>query len=375
MAINWLDTLLERGALPDPVVRWGIRRLLNAKHTSLQAGHVEAAQHGLNAFIADLLASPIAIETDAANEQHYEVPAAFFDQVLGPRRKYSSGLWQPGCKSLAQAEEAMLALYAERAQLQDGQRMLDLGCGWGSLSLWLAEKYPNSQITGLSNSRSQRQHIMALAEQKGLTNLTIWTGNIVHFEPDMATQDFIPFDRIVSIEMMEHMKNYALLFDKLSRWLTPEGKLFVHIFTHRDMPYHFEDQGPHDWMTRYFFSGGTMPSHNLLLHFQSHLTLEAQWAVNGTHYEKTANAWLANMDANRASIWPLLEATYGQRDARRWWNYWRIFFMACAELWGFNDGIGKGNAWLVSHYRFARKPVHTNGSQKPYLSLVKPSAL
>jgi cyclopropane-fatty-acyl-phospholipid synthase len=241
----------------------------------------------------------------------------------------------------------MLQLYAERADLHDGQTMLDLGCGWGSLSLWLAARYPNSQIVGLSNSQNQRQFIMAEARRRGLSNLTIQTGNIVTYTADWT------FDRILSVEMMEHMKNYAQLFEKLYGWLKPDGKLFVHIFTHRYLPYHFEDNGPNDWMTRYFFTGGTMPSHDLFLYFQQHLHLEAHWAVNGQHYEKTANAWLTNMDAHRAEIRPILADTYGPQQVDKWWHYWRIFFMACAELWGYQQG----NAWLVSHYRFTRQPV------------------
>jgi cyclopropane-fatty-acyl-phospholipid synthase len=356
---TWLDTLLEKQLLPDSLIRMGIRRLLTAKHKALMVGGVEAQQQYLNTFLTELRQSPIAIETEAANEQHYELPPVFFDTVLGKRRKYSSGLWQAGCTTLDAAEEAMLHLYAERAELRNGQRMLDLGCGWGSLSLWLAEHYPASQIVGLSNSNNQRLWIMAEAERKGLHNLTILTGNIVDVE---MPEDLAGFDRICSIEMMEHMKNYARLFEKLSRWMTPEGKLFVHIFTHHAMPYHFEDNGPNDWLTRYFFSGGTMPSHDLLLHFQDHLTLEQQWAVNGQHYEKTANAWLHNMDANRASLWPLIQATYGKYQAGRWWQYWRIFFMACAELWGYKGG----DTWLVSHYRFVngQKTKHGFTDQK-----------
>ena len=373
MLNHWVDNLLERGILPDPLVRWGMRRLLKTKHQSLTGLDVDQHQTMLNQFVTDLMASPIAIETDAANEQHYELPPAFFDRVLGPRRKYSSGLWQPDCQTLAQAEEAMLALYGERAELQDGQRILDLGCGWGSLSLWLAEQYPNSQVVGLSNSRSQRHHIMQLAADKGLRNLTIWTGNMVHFEPSMVEPSFRPFDRIVSIEMLEHMKNYDQVFEKLSRWMMPAGKLFVHVFTHRHLPYHFEDNGPNDWLTRYFFSGGTMPSHDMFLRFQRSLQLEDHWAVNGTHYEKTANAWLANMDAQRAEIMPLLADTYGADQAVKWWNYWRMFFMACAELWGYDDGTGKGNSWLVSHYRFANQPALAKPAVKPRLSLVKPA--
>jgi cyclopropane-fatty-acyl-phospholipid synthase len=349
MATTLLDTVLEKGWLPDGVIRWGMRRLLAKKHTELTRFGVEGHQQAINTFIDELNQSPIAVATDEANQQHYELPPVFFNTVLGPRRKYSSGLWLHNHTTLAQAEEAMLALYAERAQLADGQRILDLGCGWGSLSLWLAERYPNSTVVGLSNSHNQRQFIMAEAERLGLSNLTIWTGNMVTFDTDEQ------FDRIVSVEMLEHMKNYDAVFAKLSRWLDPtEGRLFVHVFTHCHTPYHFEDNGPNDWLTRYFFTGGTMPHHQLFNRFQAHITLEDQWAVNGQHYEKTANAWLVNMDAHKQDLWPVFEATYGAPHAQRWWQYWRIFFMACAELWGFDNG----NAWLVSHYRF-RVAGHT----------------
>jgi cyclopropane-fatty-acyl-phospholipid synthase len=299
------------------------------------------------AFVDGLKRMPIAIETDSANWQHYEVPGAFYELVLGPRLKYSSGLWTTHVKTLAEAEEAMLALYCERADIQDGQEILDLGCGWGSMSLWLAEKYPNARITGLSNSASQKQFIEQRAQEKGFKNLEIVTANIVTH--DWSRQ----FDRIVSIEMLEHMKNYDALMAKISRWLVPGGKLFIHIFTHKYFAYHYESQGPSDWMTRYFFLGGTMPSHHLLLYFQHPLKITGHWVVNGTHYQKTAEAWLDNMKRHRREIRDLFKSIYGPDQVTRWWVYWSVFFMACAELWGYRNG----NEWQVSHYLF-EAPTH-----------------
>jgi cyclopropane-fatty-acyl-phospholipid synthase len=222
--------------------------------------------------------------------------------------------------------------------------VLDLGCGWGSLSLWMAEKYPGSQITAVSNSRTQKEHIDAEAAKRGFKNLTILTRDMNVF--DIESQ----FDRVVSVEMFEHMKNFQALLAKIARWLVPGGKLFVHIFTHRRYAYHYEDKGPSDWMTRYFFAGGQMPSDDLLLYFQDDVRIEQHWCVSGTHYQKTAEAWLANMDANRAEILPLFEQTYGVGNTKRWWTYWRVFYLACAELWGYRHG----NEWHVSHYRFRR---------------------
>ena len=319
-----LDRLLERDVLPDWLLRFGIRRLLRQRLREERRENAEAQLQALQSLVAQLRSSPIAIETAAANEQHYEVPTRFFELCLGSRLKYSSGLWSDGIGTLDAAEEAMLTLTCQRARIEDGQRILELGCGWGSLSLWLAEHYPNARITGVSNSGTQRQHIERQCAQRGIRNLTILTCDMNRFQIEEL------FDRVVSVEMFEHMKNYQRLLGNIAGWLTPAGLLFVHIFTHREYAYHFESHGGSDWMARYFFSGGIMPSDDLLLYFQDDLTLQNHWRVSGRHYQQTAEAWLRNMDRHQAQIRPLLRETYGERDSTRWWVYWRVFYMACA---------------------------------------------
>ena len=338
------DHLLETNLVPDALIRAGIRRLLASTLREKSHPGVEAQRAALLQYVADLKKRGIAEQTQAANEQHYEVPTRFYQLCLGRRLKYSSGLWDDSVTTLDEAEERMLALTCERAGLANGQQILELGCGWGSLSLWMAEHFPGARITAVSNSRTQKQHIDAMAAARGLTNLEIITQDMNVFTIDRQ------FDRIVSVEMFEHMKNYQMLLRKVAGWLVPGGRLFVHIFTHRELAYHYEDKGPDDWMTRYFFAGGQMPSDDLLLYFQDDLRIENHWCVSGTHYQRTAEAWLENMDANKAEIWPLFEKTYGPDQARKWWVYWRVFYMACAELWGYD----KGNQWHVSHYRFQK---------------------
>lgn len=332
-----IDTLLEKNLLPDWVMRAGIRRLL------AQRLREEAARYDRAAYVANLATRPLAEDTRAANEQHYEVPTAFYQLCLGPRLKYSSGLYPTGRETLAAAEEAMLALTLERARVSDGQRILELGCGWGSLSLTLAERFPRADITGVSNSRTQREYIEAEARRRGLGNLRIVTCDMNSFAPSAPG-----FDRVISVEMFEHMKNYRVLLERISRWLRPDGLLFVHIFTHARLSYHFVPQTADDWMARYFFTGGQMPAHDLLPQFQEHLHLLADWKVNGIHYQRTAEHWLQNMDAHRDAILPLFERTYGPGLSAKWWSYWRTFFMACSELWGYRNG----EEWLVSHYLF-----------------------
>jgi cyclopropane-fatty-acyl-phospholipid synthase len=347
--MNPID-LVERGHVPDVLTRAAMRKLMAQRLVDESAGDGEERSRRFNTFLAELRANPIAVETKAANSQHYEVPAEFFHLHLGPRLKYSCAHYTDGNETLAQAEEKMFSLYAERAQLKDGLRILDLGCGWGSLSLWLAEKYPKSQIVGLSNSHGQREFILQRAKQRGFANLTILTGNIVDFEIPPASLES-GFDRVMSIEMFEHMKNYGLLLNKVSGWMRPDAKLFIHIFVHKLLAYHFEVKDGSDWMSQYFFTGGTMPSENLLLNFQDDVKIEQQWWVSGTHYEKTSNHWLAGMDARKPEIMEVFRKCYGDKDAVVWVNRWRMFYMAVAELFGYKDG----NEWGVGHYLFARR--------------------
>ncbi|MCA8965253.1 MAG: class I SAM-dependent methyltransferase [Planctomycetes bacterium] len=339
-----LDRWLERGLLPDWVVRMGIRKLLRERLRLERTDDAEVSAERLRAWVASCDASPIAIDTRAANEQHYEVPAAFYAKVLGRHRKYSSGYWRTDSTTLDEAEAAMLELSCQRAELRDGMRVLDLGCGWGSMALWIARQYPNCEVVGVSNSASQREDILSRANADGLRNVEIVTADVNDFA---ATGHF---DRIVSIEMMEHARNWRLLLERCAGWLLPRGKMFVHVFTHRTVGYPFADAGHDDWMARYFFTGGQMPADAQLLHFQDHLGVEGHWRVNGTHYQRTAEAWLRNFDRHREELRPVLRATYGDRGPAME-NLWRVFFLACAELWGYD----RGNEWFVSHYRLAKR--------------------
>jgi len=340
-----LIEMCERGLIPDVLTRHGIRRLCTQRLLDEGADDLDRADSRFRALLDGLRQSPIAIETAAANEQHYELPTRFFQLCLGKRLKYSSCFYPTGEESLDAAEEAMLALYAERAELADGQQILELGCGWGSLTLWMAERYPNAMITAVSNSGTQRAHIEAICAARGWNNVRIITCDVNRLELDAGQ-----FDRCVSIEMFEHMRNYDTLLTHIASWLKPRGKLFVHIFCHRTLMYPFETAGDDNWMGKYFFTGGLMPSADTLLHFQQRLTIEQRWLLPGTHYEKTSNHWLANQDANRDEIMAVLIEAYGAAEAPIWHQRWRIFWMSCAELFGYAGG----QEWLVAHYRFAK---------------------
>ncbi len=340
--------LCERGLIPDALTRFGMRRLIAQRLADESAGD-PAARHAQ--FVRELRASPIAIHAQDANAQHYEVPAEFFRLHLGPRLKYSCCLYRSPAQTLAQAEQAMLELCAQRAGLADGQRILDLGCGWGSLSLWLAARYPRAQIVGLSNSRGQREFIEARARERGIGNLRVLTGNVAEFEfVDESGPGGAEFDRVLSVEMFEHMRNYQALLARIARWLVPGGQLFVHVFAHRTLAYLFEVKDGGDWMSRYFFTGGLMPSARLLAEFQDDLSLAEQWWIDGTHYRLTANHWLAGMDSRRAEILEVFRSAYGPAAAEVWLQRWRMFYMAVAELFGYRQG----SEWGVAHYRFTR---------------------
>ena len=340
-----LIDLVERGLVPDMLVRHGIRHLC-AQRLAAEGGNDPAfADESFRRFLNELRQSPVAIETAAANEQHYELPTRFFQLCLGKRLKYSSCFYSTGNESLDEAEEAMLALYCARADLADGQDILELGCGWGSLTLWMAERYPNARITAVSNSATQRAHIETACQARGWNNVTVLTRDVNRLELDPAS-----FDRCVSVEMFEHMRNYDALLAKIASWLRPGGQLFVHIFCHRSLMYPFETKGDDNWMGRYFFTGGLMPSADTLLHFQRALRIEQRWLLSGTHYQKTSDHWLANQDANCDEVMTVLTTAYGANDAARWHQRWRMFWMSCAELFGY-DG---GREWLVAHYRFSK---------------------
>jgi cyclopropane-fatty-acyl-phospholipid synthase len=340
VAMSWT----EQGLVPDSVVRAGIRRLLRRRLAEIRADDAEAASACTEDFVREMAHGAIALVPEKANEQHYEVSAELYQHILGPRRKYSCCYWPVGVTTLGQAEATALRITCERAELHDGMDMLELGCGWGALTLWIAEHYPGTRVTAVSNSNSQRKFILAEAARRSLGNVTVVTRDMNQFDTDAR------FDRIVSVEMFEHMRNWQELFARLNRWLKPGGRFFMHVFVHRAVPYAFETRDASDWMSEYFFSGGMMPSDDLALRFQKHLKLLRRWRWSGIHYQKTAEAWLANLDARCDPIRSILAAAYGEDSSDRWRQRWRLFFMACAELFGYN----RGQEWWVSHYLFER---------------------
>ena len=337
--------LVEKGYIPDFLTRIGIRRLCaqRLKKERNNFRHDDA----LTNLVAAMSSSPLALNTSEANDQHYEVPTAFYDYTLGDHKKYSCCLFDDHVHNLSTAEEHMLAITCQRAEIEDGMDILELGCGWGSLTLWLGQHYPNARVTAVSNSTTQKAHIDAKADQLDITNVTVITCDMNDFDIDAQ------FDRVVSIEMFEHMRNYELLFSSIAGWLHPTGKLWFHIFCHRTTPYFFQDDGEADWMARNFFTGGIMPSWDLPTQITSPLELENRWAVNGTHYAKTSRSWLNLLDDHRDAVWQVFHGSDDPTDATVLVNRWRMFFMAVEELFGYNQG----REWYVGHYLFRHKKL------------------
>ncbi|GMG87244.1 SAM-dependent methyltransferase [Biformimicrobium ophioploci] len=336
---------VEAGMVPDSLIRGGIRRLLEQRLEEVGAADIELLSERNQAFYKSMYLAPVAPLPEKANEQHYEVPAEFFRQVLGSNRKYSCCFWSENNRSdLDQAERDALEITVSRAGIRDGMKVLDLGCGWGSVSLHIAQSFPGCEVIAVSNSASQREWIENEATKLGLDNLGVITADMNDFEIAQT------FDRVISVEMFEHMRNYPELFERISRWLKPDGQFFMHIFCHRAAVYEFSVRDQDDWMGKYFFSGGIMPSGELPLQFQDHLAIDKQWCWDGRHYQRTADAWLEKMDRQRTEIMPILRDVYGS-EASRWYQRWRLFFMACAELFGYDNG----QQWFVGHYLFRRR--------------------
>lgn len=331
----------ERGYIPDSLIRFGIRKLIKQRKDEIEE-NIKFHREGI---IDEFNKAVVAQDTDKANEQHYELPASFFELVLGKNLKYSSSLFKEGVKTLDEAEEEMLNLYCERGEFKDGMDILELGCGWGSLTLYLASRYPNSSVTAISNSASQREFIEERARERGIKNLRVLTQDMNIFDIDKK------FDRIISIEMFEHMRNYNVLFERVASWLKDDGKVFIHVFCHKNASYFFETEGEDNWMGKYFFTGGVMPSFDLFERVQDSLKLQKKWKVNGKHYQETSEQWFNNMEKNERQLMGVLAKTYGKDNAKLWFERWKIFFASCAELFGYREG----EEWFVGHFLFGKK--------------------
>ncbi len=341
----WYMKLIETNLVPDWLLRAAIRTIIETSTRQRYRISREDREAERLALLDRLRQSPIAVDADEANRQHYEVPAEFFHLVLGARKKYSCCYWPEGVHLLDQAEDAMLQLTCERAQLEDGMNILDLGCGWGSFCIWVAEHYPNSRVLAVSNSRTQKEYIDAQCRQRNIRTVETLTADVTHLQLDRR------FDRIVSIEMFEHMKNYEWLMSNLADCLKPGGKLFVHIFSHREFAYEYDASNPTDWMAQTFFTGGLMPSDDLLLHFQRDLILSGHWRMSGQHYARTLHAWLNQLDRRELEVRKVLAGAYGLEKETLWLVNWRLFFMACEETWN----LRHGEEYLVSHYLFDKR--------------------
>ena len=329
--------------MPDLLTRAGIRMLVQQRRRQIRKQYRKLLT--LKGMLVQMKDSPLAINTLEANEQHYNVSTDFFDLVLGEHKKYSSALFDVPATDLSEAEAAMLKLTCERAQLDGAKTILELGCGWGALTLWMAEQYPDSKIVALGNSESQKAYIDSAAEKRDLANIEVICSDMNDFNTEQR------FDRIVSIEMFEHMRNHELLFERIASWLEPEGKLFFQIFCHQTFPYFFESESESDWLATNFFSGGMMPSWDLPLQFQAHLSLEDRWPVNGTHYAQTCATWLVNCDRFKPQILEIFVHSPDHRPPIIQFNRWRMFFMACEALFAYNQG----HEWFIGHYLFNKQ--------------------
>lgn len=341
-----IDTMISKGIIPDFLIRKGINNLLKKRLVDEYLEEFDGTEKKRHEIVKELKESPVAIKTDKANDQHYMVPPEFFLNTLGSRLKYSCAHWEKAT-NLDEAEVEMLEMTIKRAEIQDGDKILELGHGWGAVTLFMAKKFPNSSITAVSNSKFQGDFILDRAKEKGLTNITINTADVANLQMDEK------FDRVISIEMFEHMRNYKELLKRISSWLKPEGTLFVHIFVHKEVSYKFEVVDETDWMSKYFFSGGIMPSEHLLYYFKDDMQVDQHWRVNGIHYAKTARAWLDKMDSKKETIINIFNEHYPNGEALKWFNYWRIFFMSCEELFHYK----KGTEWFVGHYLFKKRAL------------------